>query len=192
MATMEQAKRPVTPLAGPYGHPVHPAVVAVPIGSWTASAAFDVGSHLVGNPGFLAEGSRWLIAIGVLGALVAAVFGFLDLLAVPSGTRAFRTALVHMSLNLVVVVVFAVDFLARGTHPVAPVPVPLVVLSVLALAVLSVSGYLGGLLAFRYGVRVADEDTQAEGYQQGRPSTASGGTAHQPSPAGRPGPGRGL
>jgi hypothetical protein len=30
--------------------------------------------------------------------------------------------------------------------------------------VLAVSGYLGGKLAYRYGVRVADEATQAEGY----------------------------
>jgi hypothetical protein len=33
-----------------------------------------------------------------------------------------------------------------------------------SLAVLTVSGYIGGKLAFRYGVRVADEHTQAEGY----------------------------
>jgi uncharacterized membrane protein len=26
------------------------------------------------------------------------------------------------------------------------------------------SGYLGGRLAYRYGIRVADENTQAEGY----------------------------
>jgi hypothetical protein len=30
---------------------------------------------------------------------------------------------------------------------------------------LTVSAYLGGKLAYRYGVRVADEKTQAEGYR---------------------------
>ena len=39
------------------------------------------------------------------------------------------------------------------------------VLSAVALAGLAVSGYLGGELAYRYGVRVADEATQAHGYQ---------------------------
>ncbi|WP_198940506.1 hypothetical protein [Micromonospora sp. CB01531] len=41
----------------------------------------DVVSHLVQDGGFLAQGSRWLIAVGVLGA--AALVGFLDLIAHP-------------------------------------------------------------------------------------------------------------
>jgi uncharacterized membrane protein len=45
------------------------------------------------------------------------------------------------------------------------VAVGLVALSVVALALLGVSGWLGGQLAYRYGVRVADEASQAEGYQ---------------------------
>jgi hypothetical protein len=32
----------------------------------------------------------------------------------------------------------------------------------LSLAVLTAGGYLGGKLAYRYGVRVADEETQVE------------------------------
>jgi len=44
---MELAKRPVIGLAGRYGHPLHPALVAVPIGGWIGSFVFDVGSHLV-------------------------------------------------------------------------------------------------------------------------------------------------
>jgi uncharacterized membrane protein len=39
-------------------------------------------------------------------------------------------------------------------------------LSVVSLAVLGVSGYLGGKLAYRYGVRVADEATQATGFHR--------------------------
>lgn len=37
-------------------------------------------------------------------------------------------------------------------------------LNAVSLAALGVSGYLGGKLAYRYGVRVADESTQAEGF----------------------------
>jgi hypothetical protein len=33
-------------------------------------------------------------------------------------------------------------------------------------AVLAVSGYLGGKLTYRYGVRVTEETTQAEGYDE--------------------------
>lgn len=166
MDPLAQAKRPVTVLAGPYGHPLHPALVAVPIGAWVASFVFDVASRIVDDPGFLAEGSRWLIAVGVLGALAAAAVGFLDLFAIPTGTPAFRTALVHMSLNLAVTVAYAINFLIRGgQHAARPVGWGVLALSAVSLAALSASGYLGGKLAYRYGVRVADESTQAEGYR---------------------------
>lgn len=39
------------------------------------------------------------------------------------------------------------------------------VLSAAAIIFLIASGWLGGMLAYRYGVPVADEVTQAEGYQ---------------------------
>lgn len=165
MEPMAQAKRPVTALAGPYGHPLHPLLVTVPIGAWVASVVFDIASHLVREPEFLVQGARWLIAVGVLGALAAACAGFLDLFAIPPGTRAFRTGLTHMTLNLAVTAAYAVDFVVRGGQREGPVGWGPLVLSLVALAVLGVSGYLGGKLAYRYGVRVADETTQAEGYR---------------------------
>lgn len=47
-----------------------------------------------------AEGSYWLIGVGIIGALLAEIPGLLDLLAIPRGTPAFKTALTHMSINL--------------------------------------------------------------------------------------------
>jgi uncharacterized membrane protein len=160
------AKQPVSAvLAGPYGHPFHPILVTVPIGAWAAALVFDIGSHVVDDPAFLAEGSLWLIGLGVLGALAAALVGFLDLFAIPPGTRAFRTGLLHMGLNLGVTAAYALNFLWRsGGDRDGAVPAGQLVLSAVAFAVLGVSGYLGGKLAFRYGVRVADEATQADGF----------------------------
>jgi uncharacterized membrane protein len=161
--SMEHAKRPVTGLAGWYGHPLHPALVAVPIGAWIASFVFDVASHLVADPAVLAQGARWLIGLGVLGALVAAMIGLLDLLAIPTGTPVFRTGLLHMSLALTTTTLYAVGFAIRA--PAGPVPAGPMALSAVALLTLAVTGYLGGTLAYRYGVRVVDETTQAGGYQ---------------------------
>ncbi|MGV9611413.1 DUF2231 domain-containing protein [Nocardia xishanensis] len=166
---MRQAKRPVSvALAGPYGHPFHPILVTVPIGAWLASLVFDIGSHVVGEPAFLARGAQWLIAIGVLGALAAATVGFLDLFAIPTGTQAFRIGLVHMGLNLAVTLAFTLDFWwrASATEVEGAVPTGPLTLSIIAVAVLAVSGYLGGKLAYHYGVRVADETTQAAGYRR--------------------------
>jgi len=176
---MRQAKQPVSPLlAGPYGHPLHPLLVTVPIGAWLASLVFDVASRFADHPGFLTQGAEWLIGIGVLGALAAATVGFLDLLAIAPGTPAFRTAIWHMSLNLVITGTYAVNFAWRhGSYAHGgPVPLGMLALSAASFAALGVSGFLGGKLAYRYGVRVADEGTQAEGF---RP--AADGTAGPPS-----------
>ncbi|MGW2706288.1 DUF2231 domain-containing protein [Streptomyces sp. NPDC001340] len=162
-----QAKRPVSAsLAGPYGHPFHPILVTVPIGAWVTSLVFDIASHVVHRPGFLAQGSEWLIAVGVIGAVLAAMVGFLDLFAIPTGTPAHATALVHMTLNLAVITAYAVNFLWRYSTYTdgGSVGVGKLVLSALSMVALGVSGFLGGKLAYRYGVRVADESTQAEGF----------------------------
>ena len=104
MATkLGQAKRPVSRLAGPYGHPFHPILVTVPIGSWVASFVFDLAAHRSGEPTVFATGAWWLIGLGLAGAAAAALLGFLDLFAIPTGTRAFGTGLLHMTLNLAVV-----------------------------------------------------------------------------------------
>ncbi|MBF6168860.1 DUF2231 domain-containing protein [Streptomyces gardneri] len=169
ISDLQQAKRPVSGLlAGPYGHPFHPILVTVPIGTWVASLVFDIGSRIVDDPDFLAQGALWLIAIGVLGAVAAAAVGFLDLLAIPSGTPAFRTGLLHMSLNIAVTVAFAIGFLWRraGDGPHGPVALGPLLLSAISLVALGVSGYLGGKLAYHYGVRVADEASQAAGFRR--------------------------
>jgi uncharacterized membrane protein len=164
----QAAKRPVSAMmAGPYGHPFHPILVTVPIGAWISSLVFDLASHRVSDPLFLAKGSEWLIALGVAGALAAATVGFLDLFAIPAGTRAHRTALLHMSLNLIVTGAYIANFLWRRTTygESSVVAFGPLVLSVVSLIVLSASGYLGGKLAYRFGVRVAAETTQAEGFR---------------------------
>ncbi|MFI7641174.1 DUF2231 domain-containing protein [Nonomuraea sp. NPDC049400] len=159
---MDSAKQPVSPvLAGPYGHPYHPILVTVPIGAWVSSLVFDIAALFVRDPEFLVLGARWLIAIGLIGALAAACVGALDLFAIPTGTRAFRTAVLHMSLNLLVALAYVGNFLWRSGDRLEP---GMLALNAVSLVVLAVAGRLGGKLAFRYGVRVVDEDAQAEGF----------------------------
>jgi uncharacterized membrane protein len=166
MATHD-AKQPVNAaLAGPYGHPYHPILVTVPIGAWVSSLIFDIASHVDDKPGFLAQGAEWLIAIGIIGALLAALVGLMDLLTIPRGTPAFRTGLVHMTLNLCVAIAYLCNFFWRhGDYPNGHgVAGGQLTLSAVSLAVLGMSGFLGGKLAYRYGVRVVAEQTQAEGF----------------------------
>lgn len=166
-AGMRQAKEPVSALlAGPYGHPFHPMLVTVPIGAWVISLGFDIASHLVARPGFLVQGSQWLIAAGVIGAVAAGAAGFLDFGGIPAGTAAYRTACIHMCINLALIFAYGLNFIWRlRTHqPDVPVGAGALLLSTVSVATLCVSGYLGGKLSYRYGVRVASEAVQADGY----------------------------
>jgi uncharacterized membrane protein len=161
-----RGKQPRSVLAGRYGHPIHPVLVTVPIGAWVASVIFDiVALASADEEATFAEGAYWLIGIGIVGALLAAIFGLIDLLGIPRGTKAFKTGLMHMGINLVVVVVFVIDFIVRASGDYEEATVGGFVLSLIGLALLGVSGYLGGQLAYSYGVRVADEETQAQGFR---------------------------
>jgi uncharacterized membrane protein len=160
------AKQPKTVVAGPYGHPFHPVLVTVPIGAWLASVVFDIVA-LTGpdQESAFVIGAYWLIGIGIVGALLAALFGLMDLLTIPRGTKAFRTGLTHLTLNLVALILFVVNFVIRVGRDSDTASVGCFILSLVAVGLLGISGWLGGKLAYHYGVRVADEETQAEGFR---------------------------
>lgn len=163
---LRRAKRPGSPLAGPYGHPFHAFLVTIPIGSWIAAVIFDVVALAGDDPAAFTTGARWLYGIGVLGAAVAGIVGLLDYLRLTTGTKARRIATVHMLLNLGAIVIFGI---AWALHlGVEEAPVAGLVLGIVGLAGLGVSGFLGGELVFRHGVRVADETDQAPGHEPAR------------------------
>jgi uncharacterized membrane protein len=64
-------------------------LVTVPIGAWVASFIFDIASRTSDSAKVFAEGAYWLIGLGVVTALLAAVWGLMDLFAIPRRTRAF-------------------------------------------------------------------------------------------------------
>ena len=160
-------KEPLTPAAGPYGHPFHPILVPLPIGAWVASFVFDLASKWSDNPTTSNHGAFWLIVIGIIGAAVAAVFGLMDLFTTRPGSQARRTALIHMTLNLVALVVYIILAFAhhRSLDDTDGIPAGIIVVNAIALVIIGVSGWLGGKLSYHYGVRVADEATQARGWR---------------------------
>jgi uncharacterized membrane protein len=162
---LEQAKHPRTPLAGPYGHPFHPILVTIPIGTWTASVVFDLVGLASEDPTTYALGAQLLILIGIIGAVLAAIWGFIDFATLAKDTPARRVGVIHMAINLVVVVLFAINYVIRANSDHDAISVVGLVLSVIGLLALGISGWLGGKLAYTYGVRVADEQTQQEGFR---------------------------
>jgi uncharacterized membrane protein len=94
------------------GHPIHPILIPFPLGLLTTSVIFDVVHLLTGN-GKWSEISFWMMAAGIIGGLVAAVFGLIDWLAIPSGTRAKAVGMWHGRTNVVMMTLFIVSWLLR-------------------------------------------------------------------------------
>src|SRR5918912_741250 len=76
------------PRAKLLGHPVHPMLIVFPLGLLSTALAFDIVHWVKSGDTFFAHMAVWLIGIGICTALAAAVFGLVDWLAIPTGTRA--------------------------------------------------------------------------------------------------------
>lgn len=178
--SMAAAHRPSLAVSGPYGHPIHPLLVTVPIGAFVATLAFDVASIAIEGRAY-GRPATWLAALGIVSALVASVFGFLDYRRLTKGTRAHSIATRHLVLMDIVILCFVGGFFIRRADPdqyLDGTPVAAVVLSAVGVLVLCVGGWLGGKLSYSYGVRVADEQDQlaAHAIQAPRRSDAESST----------------
>jgi uncharacterized membrane protein len=131
-------------------HPIHPMLVPVPIGLWIFSFIGDVVFQATGN---LTWGTiaRYSMGVGVIGALLAALPGFVDLYKLPA-SRAKRMGILHMSVNLGIVVLFAADYVWRVNQ--VPGALGPFVLSIIGILSLMVSGWLGGEMVYVHGVAV--------------------------------------
>ncbi|HVR71193.1 MAG TPA: DUF2231 domain-containing protein [Vicinamibacteria bacterium] len=141
-------------------HPVHPMLVSLPIGLWTFSLVSDLVYRFGGGAEVWDSVAFYTLAGGVAGALLAAVPGFIDLLALPAG-KVKKVAVAHMAANLGAVVLFAVNLgLRLNAAPGAAVPV---LLSAIGIALLGVAGWLGGELVYVHGVGVQPAPDRAPG-----------------------------
>lgn len=134
---------PVADLASgkPIGHPVHPLLVAVPIGSWASAATLD----LTGGD---AKAARRLVGLGIAAAVPTIVTGASDWSTTVGGER--RVGLVHALLNDVALMLYTGSWLARGRGR----RVKGALLGFAGLGVLGAGGWLGGHLAYGLGVGV--------------------------------------
>jgi uncharacterized membrane protein len=154
------------------GHPIHPMLVVLPLGLFITAVVFDVIDAWRGSAAF-APVAYWNIAAGIIGGLIAAMFGFADWLSIPKRTRAKRIGALHGSSNAAVVSAFAVVWAMRGDAPDAHPSTALVTLEIAALALGTVAAWLGGELVDRLGVGVDDgAHLDASNSLSGRPAAS--------------------
>lgn len=135
------------------GHPIHPMLVPFPIAFWLAALVCDVTFVANGGEGWFTA-SVWLIGAGLVFALLAAVFGFVDFFSEPL-IRELRHAWEHMLGNLVAAVIAAVNLglrIVAGTEAVIPWGLTL---SCLIGLILLFTGWRGADLVYKHATGVA-------------------------------------
>ena len=131
-------------------HPIHPMLVGVPIGLWVFSVAADLIAYFGWGRAVWKDVAFYAIGGGIVGALLAAVPGFIDYLSI-TDTRARKVGFVHMIANLTAVGVFAVSFWLRWSGTVGFLPAGV---SLAGLVALALAGWLGGELVFVHSMGV--------------------------------------
>ncbi len=128
-------------------------LIVFPLGLLPAAVISDILFLSTRLPGFRVA-AFWMLTFGILGAIVAAIPGLIDWLAIPSGTRAFRTGLYHMFGNIAALGLFILSWIARLWNV---TPVSSFVLALVGVLIALVAGWLGGELVEQHGMGVRPE-----------------------------------
>jgi uncharacterized membrane protein len=134
------------------GHPIHQMLIVFPLGLLATAVVFDLIT-LIGGSAAWSDAAFYMIGAGIIGGLLAAVFGLWDWLTIPSGTRAKSVGAWHGIGNVVVVVLFSASWMLRYNNAGVPNSFALAC-SFVAAALALVTGWLGGELVDRLGVGV--------------------------------------
>ena len=138
----------------PLGHPSHPMFVHFPTALFPTSLLFDILSWGIAEPE-LVKAAFYNISVGLAGALLAMLTGFVDYFGMVRGSRKYRVTTWHLWANLALVVMFGVSLGLRSLELDATrTPLYILALSLVGLPFLIVGNYFGGELVYRMGMRV--------------------------------------
>src|SRR6185437_7022422 len=102
-----------------FGHAIHPIMIVFPLGLLGTAAIFDA-LYLITLNRTLPIASFWMLVAGLIGGLIAALFGFIDWLNIPTSTRAKSVGLYHALIMDIALVLFAVGLYLRWSTPETP------------------------------------------------------------------------
>lgn len=131
-------------------HPIHPILVALPIGLWVFSVVADLCFQFGWGRTVWKDVAFYTLGGGIVGGILAAIPGFIDFLSITdAATR--RTGIVHLVANVAALVIFAASFWLRWVDTVGFLPTAL---SIFALVALGIGGWFGGELVFVHNMGV--------------------------------------
>lgn len=150
--TTYQPDTPLRSTAQIASHPIHPMLVPVPIVCFVGALLTDLTYYATADM-MWADFSAWLLVVGVIMGMLAAIAGLIDFL----GNRLIRAqapAWPHMIGNLVVLVLATFDALVHTRDAWTSVVPTGLILSIITVLILPVTGWLGWSMVYRHGVGV--------------------------------------
>jgi uncharacterized membrane protein len=139
------------------GHPLHPAVVHVPLALWIVAAVCDILVFREVAVTVLTRLSLYCVVGGLLGAVIAVPTGIAEWVPIKKEKPAWKLALYHMLLNVAAAALFVANLILRlrelGTADALSKSV--LITSVTGAVLLVASGYIGSLMAYDHGISVA-------------------------------------
>ncbi|HEY1385299.1 MAG TPA: DUF2231 domain-containing protein [Dongiaceae bacterium] len=139
------------------GHPLHPMLVPFPIAFLVATLVVDIVFNATHDP-FWGRAAFWLLAAGIVMAAIAAVLGLIDFLTIRR-VRSLPIAWVHFLGNGLAVLLAIWNIALRWSDPAAGPTGLAIALSVIVVAILLVTGWLGGELAYRHRIGVMKRES---------------------------------
>ena len=148
-----------------HSHPIHPILVAFPIGLFITSFIFDLIGVSGPRPSLWAAGWYCILA-GIIAGLLAAIAGAVDLLSVvPPNSSGRSRGYKHAVLNVLMIAIFIAVVARRSGPGMMPDEVSLI-LSAIGIMVLLTSGWLGGTLVYRNQIAVDHRSANAGKYRE--------------------------
>jgi uncharacterized membrane protein len=130
------------------GHAVHPVLVMFPSGLFATAVLFDLG-NLLGGPALLGEAAYWTVGAAIVGGVLAAVAGVVDVMFIRGGVRAKRARVLHGLADFGVLLLFMVILLVRMGSTDRAAGWGLLVVELIALAGTVAGAWYGGALVDR-------------------------------------------
>ncbi len=134
-------------------HPIHPMLVALPIGLWIGAFVFSILSAFTGAI-LLNAAAFYALIGGCVGAVLAAVPGVIDLFGtVPANSSARQNGYIHGGVNTLALLIFIYAAWRQGSPSAIPDNITILA-ELLGVIAIGYSGWLGGTLVYRNQIGV--------------------------------------
>lgn len=165
------------------GHPLHPTLVALPIGLFVWALVADIVYVARDHDQAWYDISFWSSIAAIATALLASLPGFGDYVTMARKSDANMIATTHMVLNLTVVLVYGIAvvlMLDNGATDGGRLGA-VIAMHAVGTGLLALSGWLGGEMVYRHHLGIVSDTPELERDEEARHEFQPGSTRRTPA-----------